>query len=154
MRLIAGWILLAALSGAFPTKAADSVPLAELPGWMAGGWVAEEAGGKWVEEWWTPARAGVMLGAGRSGTAASLEWWEQTRIELADGKLRFCVLPKGQPGACFQATKVAPGEITFENPGHDFPTRVAYRKDGNDLLAEISGPNGANPQRWRFRRAT
>ena len=153
MRRHAILFLVAVAIGAWPARADDAAPAPLLPNWMAGGWVSEDAGGKWVEEWWTPARAGVMLGAGRSGKAATLEWWEQTRIEIADGKLRFCALPKGQPGACFAATKVAATEITFENPGHDFPTRVAYRKDGNDLLAEISGPNGANPQRWRFRRA-
>ena len=95
-----------------------------------------------------------MLGAGRSGKGDQLEWWEQTRIEKADGGIRFCALPKGQAGACFTATKVATDEIVFENAGHDFPTRVAYRKDGAELLAEISGRAGTSPQRWRFRRLT
>ena len=129
-----------------------ATPIETLPGWMAGAWIAETPDGKWVEEFWTPARAGVMLGAGRSGKGDTVEWWEQTRIERADGKLRFCALPKGQAGACFAATKVDEFEVAFENPANDFPVRVTYRRDGDDLLAEISGPGGANPQRWRFRR--
>ena len=135
-----------------PVGAESPVPSPPLPGWLAGGWLSQSADGKWSEEWWTTAKAGVMLGAGRSGSGDKLEWWEQTRIEVADGKLRFCALPKGQAGACFASTRVEAGEIVFENPGHDFPTRVAYRRDGSDLLAEISGPGGSNPQRWRFKR--
>ena len=124
----------------------------DLPGWLVGGWGSQQPDGIWAEEWWTPAKGGVMLGAGRSGKGDRLEWWEHTRIERTNGKLRFCALPKGQAGACFPATKVAAGEIVFENPGHDFPTRIAYRREGAHLTAEISGPGGANPQRWRFSR--
>ena len=123
-----------------------------MPGWLAGGWATQAADGAWVEEWWTPPRGGLMMGAGRSGKAATVDWWEHTRIEQAGGKLRFCALPKGQAGACFDATKVTASEIVFENPGHDFPNRVAYRREGSELFAEISGEDGANVQRWRFRK--
>ncbi|WP_223176487.1 DUF6265 family protein [Sphingomonas lutea] len=122
-----------------------------MPSWLAGGWTTESADGSWVEEWWTPPKAGLMIGAGRSGKAGKLDWWEHTRIELADGKLRFCALPKGQAGACFPATRVAASEIVFENPAHDFPNRIAYRREGKALFAEVSGKDGANVQRWRFR---
>ncbi len=124
-----------------------------MPAFLAGGWTTGSPEGAWVEEWWTPPRAGVMMGAGRSGKGASLDWWEHTRIELVDGQLRFCALPKGQAGACFNATKATPTEIVFEKPGHDYPTRIAYRRDGEALIAEISGKEGSKTQRWRFRRA-
>lgn len=123
-----------------------------MPGWLAGGWSAEAPDGGWVEEWWIPPRAGLMMGAGRNGKAGKLDWWEHTRIELAGGTLRFCALPKGQAGACFNATKVTASEIVFENPAHDFPNRVAYRREGDELFAEVSGKGGANVQRWHFRR--
>ena len=139
------WIGLVAL---FITQA----PHAAMPAWLAGGWAAQSADGAWVEEWWTPPRAGLMMGAGRSGTADKIGWWEHTRIELADGQLRFCALPKGQAGACFAATEVSADAIVFENPQHDFPTRISYRRVGSELLAEISGKGGAKVQRWRFRK--
>ena len=123
-----------------------------MPAWLAGGWSTQAADGSWVEEWWTGPRAGLMMGAGRSGKGPRLDWWEHTRIEQSGGKLRFCALPKGQTGACFAATKVAAGEIVFENPTHDFPNRVAYRRVGDELLAEISGKGSARVQRWRFRK--
>ena len=139
------WLTLIALLAA-------QAPEMAMPGWLAGGWAAQAADGAWVEEWWTTPRAGLMMGAGRSGKAGTLDWWEHTRIEQAGGKLRFCALPKGQAGACFDATKVAAREIVFENPAHDFPNRVAYRREGRELLAEVSGKNRANVQRWRFKK--
>ena len=133
--------------------AAPAAKAQETPAWLAGGWSSQSADGSWTEEWWTPPKAGLMMGAGRSGKGARLEWWEHTRIESAEGKLRFCALPKGQAGACFAATKVATNEIVFENASHDFPNRVVYRRQGDELFAEISGRDGSNVQRWRFKRA-
>ena len=139
------WLTLIALLAA-------QAPATTMPGWLAGGWSAEAADGAWTEEWWTPPRAEVMMGAGRSGKAGKLDWWEHTRIEQVGGRMRFCALPKGQAGQCFAATRVSAGEIVFENPAHDFPTRIAYRRAGDELFAEVSGRNGANVQRWRFKK--
>lgn len=144
---VAAGVLLAVTIGA-----ADPQPVA-MPGWLSGGWSMQSESGAWSEEWWTPPKGGLMLGAGRSGKGDAIEWWEQTRIQLADGKLSFCALPKGQAGACFDATSVSEQAVVFENAGHDFPTRVVYRREGDQLLAEISGKDGVNPQRWRFNRA-
>jgi hypothetical protein len=127
-------------------------PQAAMPAWLAGGWVMESPGGTWSEEWWTPPRAGLMMGAGRSGQGAAIGWWEQTRIQEADGKITFCALPKGQNEACFAATTVNPTEIIFENPAHDYPQRILYSIEGGELLAEIALKDGSKPNRWRFKR--
>lgn len=125
----------------------------QMPGWLAGTWLAEQPDGSWSEEWWSAERAGIMLGGGRSGKGDTLGWWELTRIERTGDTITFCALPKGQKGACFPATSSSANAIVFENPDHDFPTRIAYRREGDRLFAEISGPGGANPQRWQFRRS-
>ena len=80
-------------------------------------------------------------------------WWEHTRIQEADGKISFCALPKGQTGACFDATSVTASEIVFENAAHDYPQRIRYWRQGEELHAEISLKDGSKPNRWRFRRA-
>lgn len=125
---------------------------ARLPGWLAGGWSTQSEDGSWAEEWWTSPRAGSMLGAARSGNTDKLDWFEHTRIEQDGGKIRFCALPRGQAGACFDAVRIGANEIVFENARHDFPNRVSYRRDGEELFAEISGKEGANSQTWRFRK--
>ena len=142
-----------ALLAAIPlASAAAPAQRPEMPEWLAGGWAMQSESGSWSEEWWTPPKAGLMLGAGRSGKGDSLGWWEQTRIQLDSGKLSFCALPKGQKEACFAATSSSDSGVVFENPAHDFPTRIEYRRQGDELYAEISGPDGANRQRWRFRK--
>jgi len=93
-----------------------------------------------------------MLGAGRSGKGAAIGWWEQTRIQDADGKISFCAVPKGQKEACFTATTVNPTEIIFENPAHDYPQRIRYSIEGEELHAEIALKDGSKPNRWRFKR--
>jgi hypothetical protein len=32
-----------------------------------------------------------------------------------------------------------PTEAVFENPGHDFPQRIIYRREGDSLIARIEG---------------
>jgi hypothetical protein len=142
-----GAVLLAADS---PAADKDSAVPA-LPAWMAGAW-AMQGPSEWSEEYWTPPRAGIMLGASRSGSGERLRFWELMRIERRAEGLVFCALPRGQQGACFKAVAVTANEIVFENRAHDFPQRILYRKDGDELFAEISGPKGAQLQSWRFRR--
>ena len=127
-------------------------PRAAIPAWLAGGWGMESPSGSWSEEWWTPPRAGLMMGAGRSGKGAAVGTWEQTRIQEADGKITYCALPKGQKEACFTATSVNPTEIIFENPAHDYPQRIRYSIEGGELHAEIALKDGSKPNRWRFKR--
>lgn len=124
----------------------------ELPEWMAGSWTTAGGADEWTEEWWTPPRAGIMLGAGRSGKADALGFFEHMRI-LCDGDgVIFCALPQGRAGTCFRAVSSGSSSITFENPAHDFPQRVTYRREGKDLVGEISGLDGERLQRWRYRR--
>lgn len=145
------YLLAAAL--ACGSAAAAQEPKAGMPAWLAGGWVMEAPGGDWSEEWWTPPRGGLMMGAGRSGKGAAIGWWEHTRIQEAGGKISFCALPKGQAGACFDATAVSATEIVFENAAHDYPQRITYRREGDELFAEIALKDGSKPNRWRFKRA-
>src|SRR3546814_11620315 len=55
---------LAALLAASPLAAADSP---ELPGWIEGAWEQAGPGELWADEFLTPPRGGLMLGAARVG---------------------------------------------------------------------------------------
>ena len=37
-----------------------------LPGWMTGAWASQD-GERWSDEYWTPPRGGIMIGAARIG---------------------------------------------------------------------------------------
>lgn len=141
--LIAATLLLASASHAETPAAA--------PNWMAGAW-AESRDGRWTEEYWTPERGGVMLGAGRSGKGDKLGSWEQTRIERgADGKWIFWGAPDGSKPTPFTMISSNKTEIVFANPEHDYPQRIRYWREGKLLKAEISLADGSNATQWSYK---
>src|SRR5687768_6113895 len=94
--------------------------------WLSGAWVERKADGGWTEEYWTPVRGGMMIGAGLNGTGESLRNFEQMRIETAkDGAVAFVAMPGGERAVRFPLVKQTAGEVVFENAAHDFPQRVS-----------------------------
>ena len=93
-KLLAALALLAA-----PLSAAG--PPAPMPAWLAGAWAMED-GQSWADEFWTPPRGEIMIGAARTGAGRQLQLWESTRIQRkADGSLSLFAQPRGAPaGVC------------------------------------------------------
>ena len=109
--------------------------------WMAGCWAQQgrEAGS--VEHWMAPA-GGLMLGMARIVKAGRVVEFEFMQIRAdADGQLSFVAQPQGRPPTEFRLQRGGSGdEAVFENPGHDFPQRVRYRREAGDrLTARIEG---------------
>jgi hypothetical protein len=139
-----------ALAGA-PAAAEGPADLAALD-WLAGIWVAE-TGSRWTEERWAPPRGGVMLGTSLSGKGDAASGFEFMRIAAdAEGRIAFWGAPQGKPAVPFRLVSADEDEAVFENPRHDFPTRIVYRRTGSGMTATVSGPNGANRQVWRYKR--
>ena len=107
--------------------------------WLAGHWCAD-LGEESVEEFWLPSHGGVAVGLGRTTTKDHTTAFEYFRIVDLDGVPSYIAQPGGRPPTTF--TRTAGGErwIRFENPDHDFPRRVEYRRQGDALHAEIAGP--------------
>ncbi|HYE87055.1 MAG TPA: DUF6265 family protein [Vicinamibacterales bacterium] len=61
----------------------------------------------------------------------------------------------GQPAAAFPLVRSGPGEAVFENPSHDFPQRVIYRREGDRLTGRIEGRSNGTEQamEWHYRAA-
>ncbi len=145
--LIGLGVLLASPGAATPPP----LPIETLA-WMSGDW-AEEKDGRWTEERWSRPRGGVMLGTSLSGRGGEAGDYEFIRIAHdADGTLTYFASPRGAPPVPFRLTSGGAGEAVFENPRHDYPTRIVYRRQANVLTATISGPGGAKPMRWRYKR--
>jgi hypothetical protein len=110
--------------------------------WLAGCW-EQAAGPRLVEEQWTRPRAGLMLGSGRTVRADTLVEFEQTRIFERGGRLVYGANPSGQAPAEFESIELSDSSVTFENPAHDFPQRVMYRRRGADsLIGRVEGSRG------------
>lgn len=125
-----------------------------LPGWMAGCWI-EQKDAAWTEECWTSAKGDVMIGSGRSGRGDRVTSWETMQILRESASLAFYGAPRALNRTRFaQRPGGRPGGqgVTFVNPGHDFPQRISYWREGEFLVAEASLADGSRAQRWRFKR--
>jgi hypothetical protein len=120
--------------------------------WLAGCWQADGGEAGSIEQWMAPA-GGAMLGMSRTVRRGRMVTHEfmQIREAAAGGGIEFHAQPAGQQPATFAAKKVADGEVVFENPGHDFPQRVAYVADGaGRLQARIEGLQQGRERVVRF----
>src|SRR5690242_14607525 len=96
-------------------------------GWLAGQWCGGGEDSR-IEEAWLPEAGGSLLGMSgtvRAGRTASFEFM---RITLQDGRASFHVQPDGAPPTVFVAAERGDGWIRFENPAHDFPNVIEYRR--------------------------
>ena len=119
-------------------SAAQGAPLARLD-WLAGCW-ERRAGTRLVEEQWMRPRGGTMLGMSRTVRGDSLVEFEHVRIADEQGTLVYHASPSGQRPASFRATSLADTAVIFENPAHDFPQRVIYRRASPDsVIARVEG---------------
>jgi hypothetical protein len=133
-----------------PPRPVDMVPsrAGRAPGtiaqiaWIAGVWVGTTDKSV-VEERWTPAAGGSMLGVGRTLRNGVMSAFEFLCIAERDGGLVYMAMPNGRtPATDFTATAVTADSVTFENPAHDFPKLIRYtrRPDGTLETAVSGGP--------------
>ncbi|HKV33795.1 MAG TPA: DUF6265 family protein [Pyrinomonadaceae bacterium] len=140
--------LLVALSPQTPT-------IADLS-WIAGDWQTAPGGRAQIEEHWTSVAGGSMMGVSRTVAGEKTVEFEYLRIEQRADGVYYVAHPKARcPGTDFKLTKVSGSEAVFENPQHDFPKRIIYRKTGDDsLTASIDGGEATKAMSFAFRRMT
>lgn len=131
-------IILMAVTLAPSVMGEDSAPTQPLD-WMTGHWCTD-SGGKSVEETWLPPRGGVLVGVGRTYTADRTVGFEFLRIAAVEGVQNYIAQPGGQPPTHFARTAGGENWVRFENPQHDFPQRLEYRRNGDNLQVEVAGP--------------
>src|SRR4026207_172406 len=138
--------LLATLSFQTPTLADVS--------WIAGDWQTAPGGRAQIEEHWTSVAGGSMMGMGRTVAGDKTVEFEYLRIEQRADGVYYVAHPKARcPGTDFKLTRASATEVVFENPQHDFPKRIIYRKTGDDsLTASIDGGEGTKAMAFAFRR--
>lgn len=127
----------------------------ELPDleWMAGSWRLEKNGVVTRETWLSPL-GGTMAGitqTNRPGRPADVEF---ATISVEPAGVTFTARLKGQPPTPFLLRPGGGDHVVFENPRHDFPQRVIYRRCGADLCARIEGEVRGEPKalEWRYHR--
>jgi hypothetical protein len=122
-----------------------------LPSWLAGCWQQQD-GDAWTEECWTHPHGGLMVGSAASGAGSKVAGFEFMRIEKGDNGLVFFGAPSGNRWTPFPAAPDSEAGVTFLNVEHDYPQRIRYWREGELLHAEISLADGAQAERWTYRR--
>jgi hypothetical protein len=116
-------------------------PVVRQLSWITGCWRQSSSGGsRVIDEQWMSPRGGTMLGMSRTVRGDSLLEFEHLQILERSGRLVYHAEPSGQPPADFIASTMSDTLVVFENPEHDFPQRIIYRRRGTDtLVARIEG---------------
>lgn len=110
--------------------------------WIAGDWQTKTGRG-FVEEHWTKAAGGSMIGMSRRVVGEKTVSFEYLRIEERTDGIYYVAHPDAScPGTDFKLTRATAAEAVFENPEHDFPKRIIYRKIGHNLNASIDRGEG------------
>jgi len=102
--------------------------MAELA-WMAGDWQTDPNGRSTSDEHWARPAGGIMIGMSRTVAGNKLISFESLRIEQRGEAIFYVASVKGRcPATDFKLTRLNAQEAVFENPDHDFPKRIIYRK--------------------------
>ena len=132
------------------TPSSDAASLS----WLSGRWAGFQDGTE-MEEMWTTAKGGSLLGLHRDVKNGRTVSFEFLRIEAAPEGLTYFASPQGRPATPFRAVENGKGRVVFENSEHDFPTRILYwlGEDGK-LHARIEGTLGGQPasEEWTWSR--
>lgn len=123
--------------------------------WMSGAWRKENRSSLGEEIWSAPG-GGMMLGVNRRFRKGSERGaFEFLRIVQGDGNLIYMASPGGAEATAFPMTEHTHGRVVFENPEHDFPKRISYWLDEEDILhAQVDGgAEDRGPLRFSWERS-
>ena len=135
------WAMAAGMPQAAPTTKDVS--------WIAGCWAFERGTRQVAEHWMAPA-GGTMMGVSRTISAGKTSEWEFLIIREGANGLEYVAKPSRQPETTFTAKTATATEVVFENPAHEFPKKIAYKRDGDTLTAAIEGPMNGQNRRIEF----
>lgn len=118
---------------------------------LAGCWFGRNGKLEFREHWMRPA-ANLMMGMGRTVSEGKVVGHEAMRLEVdANGTPVFIAKPAGQAETSFKLVTADGNRMVFENPSHDFPTRVIYHlKADGTLDARIEGKRQGRDARVEF----
>lgn len=122
--------------------------------WMTGTWVQEVPGKERVAESWLGPGNGLMVAVNLTTWTSGKKTYEFLRIaDTADG-FSYFASPGGKAPVEFKAKETGDRRVVFENAAHDFPQRILYWRDGEQLVARIEGTirGQARSEEWRFSR--
>lgn len=103
------------------------------PAWLTGCWALRDTK-RLVEENWTSAEAGSLLGTSRTVQGGQMTEYEFVVLRTKADGLEYAVQLNSRPEVVFTAKASSTKELIFENSQNPFPKRIGYRLAGTDSL--------------------
>jgi ketosteroid isomerase-like protein len=139
-------LLAMALSAALASPArADGCDSLEDLRWLLGDWIAERSDSSFHETWAdTGRRTFEGTGVERSRANGAVKGAEELRLVQMAGEVFYVSkVPHNESPIAFRLKACDGGRFVFENPAHDFPRRIEYRREADDRLrVEVSDGAG------------
>jgi hypothetical protein len=137
------------------TLSNSNIKIADLS-WMSGRWQTGPESRAHIEEYWMLPEGGSMIGVSRTVAGGKTVEFEYLRIEQREDGIYYVGSPGGRcPGTDFKLTRLEGKVAIFENPQHDFPKRIIYRRlSDTSLVASIDAGEGTKSKSYPYIRAT
>ena len=147
MRTVNALLATVCLLGALQLHAASPPAPVNLDrlSWLLGSWVTPGEAWQTFERW---ERVGPDVFRGIGGSLdlgdGSTRVMETLHLLHIDGELFYLAKVAENPlPTAFRLTELSGKRAVFENPDHDFPTRLEYtRGDGDAVSVRVSGADG------------
>ena len=146
-------VLVSLLAPSMGTQAQTTTPAPTISdlSWLAGDWQTAPGGRSQTDEHWTHPAGGSMLGMSRTVAGGRTYEFEYLRIEQREDGIYYVAHPKARcPGTDFKLTSVTSTEAVFENPAHDFPKRITYKRTAAGLVANVDAGEGTKSQVFSY----
>lgn len=147
-RALAPSLLLALGLAVLPTRVEAQTTIDRVS-WLQGCWRLT-SNGRTVDEQWSSPGGGAMLATSRTVRDGKLVEYEFVVLREKDGGLVYEAHPSGQVSGAFPMKTIEASSVVFENPAHDFPQRIGYRRAGDRLDAWIEGTINGKARRVEF----
>ena len=150
--LLVALVIISSNRASTQNQAATPTPrIAELA-WIAGNWQTAAGRRAQVDEHWSAPAGGSLIGMSRTIVGDKTVEFEYLRIEQRADAIYYVAHPKARcPGTDFKLTRLSGQEVVFENPAHDFPKRIIYRKNSDgSLVASIDAGEGTKSQSFSY----
>lgn len=122
--------------------------------WLVGTWSTTE-GDLTTTERWAPLPDGSLLGSGTLGGDRMFVYAEALAIVDGPQGRALVAWPLKQAPTTFPVSGSAENEVRFENPAHDFPKTIVYRRTSQDELdVTATGVEQGAPreEQWKLTR--
>jgi hypothetical protein len=129
--------------------------------WLARAWASwDEAEQACTVEAWQAPFGTTMMGASSTVAGGRTVAWEHLRLEARPEGVFYVATPSGQQVTEFRLADSGVDTYgadfaIFENPEHDFPVRIIYRREGTGLAerlrARVEGRDPSQAAEWSFR---